>query len=228
MPTPAVTVIVPVMRRPQNAAPFMASLLETTDRADVLVVADEDDNETWRAWLQVMPKGAGRVVRSAWPAPGGTFPEKVNLGFRMLPWTTKWIFIVGDDVKFHAGWLDIALSCGDETVHVVGTHAPNSSDVWSPHLLIRRRYVIEQGSSWDGPGVVCHEGYRHSYVDAEICRVAQVRGVWSMASSSNVEHLHPTFGAGEWDDVYRLGQSTVDADAAVWRSRLTEFLKVSA
>jgi glycosyltransferase involved in cell wall biosynthesis len=226
--TPAVTVIVPVMRRPQNADRFMTSLQASTDRADVLVVADEDDNETWRAWLQAMPKGAGRVVRSAWPAPGGTFPEKVNLGFRMLPWTTKWIFIVGDDVRFGEGWLEAALAEATDTTHVVGTHAPNASDVWSPHLLIRRRYVVEQGASWDGPGVVCHEGYRHSYVDAEICRVARVRGVWAMAMGSAVEHLHPAFRTADDDPVYRLGQSTVDADAAVWRDRLGQFLKVSA
>ncbi len=227
MPTPAVTVIVPVMRRPQNAAPFMASLLETTDRADVLVVADEDDNETWRAWLQVMPKGAGRVVRSAWPAPGGTFPEKVNLGYRMAS-PTEWLFICGDDVRFGADWLESAIVQAGGFARVVGVHATNASEDWSPHLLINRQYVVEQGASWDGPGFVCHEGYRHNYVDAEICRVARQRGVWAMSWNSVVDHLHPAFGRGTDDATYRLGQSTVDADAAVWRERLEEHLQVSA
>jgi hypothetical protein len=65
-------------------------------------------------------------------------------------------------------------------------------------------------------------------VDAEICRVARVRGVWAMAMDSIVEHLHPAFQTADDDPVYRLGQSTVDADAAVWRDRLGQFLKVSA
>ena len=76
--------------------------------------------------------------------------------------------------------------------------------------------------------VVCHEGYRHNYVDAEICRVAVQRGTYWTARDANVEHLHPAFGTAEDDPTYRLGQSSVDADAATWRARLTEFLHVSA
>jgi len=225
---PAVSVIVPVMRRPQNAEPFMASLMSSTDQAHVIVVADEDDNETWRAWLQAMPKGVGRVFRSAWPAPGGTFAQKVNLGYRMAPWT-NWLFLCGDDVRFHERWLEAALTAAGVTgAQVVGTSAQNASDDWSPHPLISRRYVEKQGASWDGPGVVCHEGYRHNYIDSEICAVARQRGVWEMAHDSVVEHLHPAFGKGDDDPVYRLGQSFVDVDAAVWRERHEQFVEVAA
>ena len=223
-----VTVVVPVMRRPQNAEPFMASLLATTNRAHVVAVADEDDNETWRAWLQVMPKGTGRVFRSAWPAPGGTFAQKVNLAYRVAP-LTQWLFICGDDVRFHEGWLDAGLDVAEQfNAKVIGVASQGASDAWSPHLFINRRYVHDQGASWDGPGIVCHEGYRHNYVDVEVCTVAIQRHTFKMSWDSIVEHLHPVFGKAEDDPVYRLGQASVDADAAVWRERQEQYRTVAA
>ena len=217
-----VTVIVPVMRRPLNAAPFVESLMASTNRAVVAVVADEDDNDTWRAWLQELVRGRGRVFRSSWPDPGGTFAQKVNLGYRMAP-LTPWIFVCGDDVRFTPGWLEAALLTGQS---VVGTCAPGTgvSDTFSPHLLISRTYVASLGASWDGPGVVCHEGYRHNYVDNEITAVARQRGMWAMAWDSIVEHHHPFYGPAADDPVYRLGQASVDADAMLWTQRRTRYM----
>jgi hypothetical protein len=50
--------------------------------------------------------------------------------------------------------------------------------------------VAGVGASWDGPGIVCHEGYRHWFVDDEITVAAQLRGVFQAALGSHVEHLH--------------------------------------
>jgi hypothetical protein len=93
------------------------------------------------------------------------------------------------------------------------------------HLLIRRSYVDEQGASWDGPGVVAHEGYRHWYVDDEIVTSAKQRGVWQMALGSVVEHFHPLFGKAEQDDVYRLGQSFAQTDRATFLERSEKYLR---
>jgi hypothetical protein len=112
-----------------------------------------------------------------------------------------WIFITGDDVRFHPGWLDHAQHIAALTgAHVVGTNDWGNPRVMAgehgTHLLIRRSYIEEQGASWDGPGVVCHEGYRHNYVDDEIVTVAKQRGVWVSAPGSVVEHFHPMLGQG--------------------------------
>jgi hypothetical protein len=53
VPPPAAeqtAVIVPVLRRPQNAAPFMQTLRATTGLATAYAVANRDDTETVKAW----------------------------------------------------------------------------------------------------------------------------------------------------------------------------------
>ncbi len=68
--------------------------------------------------------------------------------------------------------------------------------------------------------MVAHEGYHHWFCDDEVVTAAKQRGVWAMALASKVEHLHPYFGKGEMDDVYRLGEQHADADKALFLERL--------
>lgn len=219
VPPPAtdeVAVIVPVMGRPQNAEPFMRSLRASTGLASVTAVWSAGDEETAKAWIAA---GADQVVE----ADGPSFAQKVNYARDCT--VEPWLFLVGDDVRFRAGWLDHAQHIADTWgAHVIGTNDLGNPRVLSgdhgTHLLIRRSYVDEVGASWDGPGVVCHEGFRHWYVDDEIVAAAKQRGAWQMALGSIVEHLHPVFGKGADDEVYRLGQSFADADGALFAERL--------
>lgn len=272
-PEPAdepVAVIVPVMKRPQNAEPFMRSLRASTGLAHVFAVADANDIDTAKAWREagaevlVMPE-ADRA---------GTFAEKVNYGYRCItaipaplsvaPTATdedieqivdqlvesghtlyletssavvdappSWLFITGDDVSFHPGWLDHAQHTAKATgAEVVGTNDLGNPRVTSgehaTHLMISRAYIEKQGASWDEPGVVCHEGYRHWYVDDEIVTAAKQRGVWASSLGSIVEHMHPLFGKADDDEVYRIGQRRSGRDAAVFRDRLKASLEVSS
>lgn len=222
-PPPAaeeVAVIVPVLNRPQNAEPFMRSLRASTGLAVAYAVVEDDDEESAKAWVD-----AGAMVVDAGSA--HTFAEKVNHGCR---WNARhqrqpWLFITGDDVKFHAGWLDHAQHVADALrADVVGTNDLGNPRVMagehSGHLLIRRSYVDEVGASWDGPGVLAHEGYRHNFVDQEIVDAAKQRGVWQMALGSIVEHNHYLWGKAEEDDVYRLGQSSYEEDGKLFQRRL--------
>lgn len=216
-----VAVIVPVMRRPQNAAPFMESLRATTPGATAYAVCDDDDIETRQAWAE-----AGAVVLAAdVPGQPGTFAQKVNTAYRAT--TEPWMLLVGDDVRFYPDWLKWALLGVQSHVGVVGTNDLANPRVaaghHTTHPLVRRSYVDEVGASWDGPGIVCHEGYGHWYVDDELVAVAKQRGAWRMALNSVVEHLHPIFGKGEDDEVYQLGQSRAAADRATFEKRLTEY-----
>lgn len=216
MPPPAAeetAVIVPVMKRPQNAAPFMASLKASTGMAKVYAIADEDDPLTVEAW-----RLAGAEVLLLANQTPGTFAEKMNVGYQSS--TEPWLFMVGDDVRFHPGWLDHAQSVGTD---VVGTNDLGNPRVTSgehgTHLLIRRSYVDETGASWDGPKVVCHEGYRHWFVDDEIVTAAKQRGAWGMALGSIVEHLHPQWGKADTDEVYELGQGRAAMDQKLFKER---------
>jgi glycosyltransferase involved in cell wall biosynthesis len=217
-PPPAtneVAVIVPVLRRPQNAEPFMRSLRASTGLATVYAVADDDDPETAEAWAAA---GAEVIIGDA-----RTFARKVNLGYAKTG--QPWLFLTGDDVSFKPGWLDHAQHVADTfKADVVGTNDLGNPRVMagehSCHLLIRRSYVDGVGASWEGPGVVAAEAYHHWYVDDEIVTAAKQRGVWQMALGSVVEHNHPLWGKAEDDEVYKLGQAHAEDDRATWASRL--------
>jgi hypothetical protein len=215
--TESTAVIVPVLRRPQNAAPFMATLRATTGLATVYAVANIDDVDTVKAW-----EAAGATVLFA---DGISFASKVNAGHAQT--TEPWLFIVGDDVRFHPGWLDHAQAAA------VGHDVVGTNDLGNPrvmrgehatHMLIRRAYVDEQGASWDNPGSVCHEGYRHWFVDDEIVTAARQRGAFAFAPASIVEHLHPSWGKGAQDDVYELGQSAAEQDRETFEARCATYL----
>lgn len=214
-PLTDVAIIVPVVGRPQNAARFMVSLEASGTYANVWAIAHRGDSETVDSWSR-----AGALVLET---DGTTFAEKVNHGYRNT--VEPWLFIVGDDVKFHPKWLDNALTVGSSRYDVIGTNDLGTLRVQNgehaTHMLIRRSYIDRYGASWDGPGVVCHEGYRHWYVDDEIVTVAKSRLAWIGAKSSIVEHLHPFWGKAEFDPVYELGQAHADADKRLFEERST-------
>jgi len=210
--TEATAVIVPAMRY-SNAERFMNSLRASTGLATVYAVAADGEDDAAQAW-----EAAGAtVIRGS----GVTFAERINHGYRNTG--EPWLFITGDDVLFRPGWLDHAQAAGNG-YHVVGTNDLGNPHVMSgdhaTHMLVRRTYVDEQGASWDGPKNVCHEGYRHWFVDNEIVTAAKQRGVWAMALGSIVEHLHPAWGKAEDDEIYRLGQSYAAQDRKVYEQRL--------
>jgi hypothetical protein len=211
----ATAVIVPVLGRPQNAAPFMESFEASgAPLAKVYAVADGADLETAAAWEDA----GAQVLYRGGDAPG-TFAEKVNLGYQMT--AEPWLLITGDDVKFHPGWLDQAQAAGGDVTGTNDLHNPRvTAGDHSPHPLIRRTYVDEQGASWDGPKVLAHEGYRHWFVDDEIVTAAKQRGVWVMAFHSKVEHMHPLWGLAEDDATYALGREHIAADRELFKARL--------
>jgi hypothetical protein len=179
------------------------------------VCSEDDDAKAWRAVGAI-------IVRSAQKS----FACKVNHALSCSG--HPWLFLCGDDVKFHPGWLDHAQQTArNENAKVVGTNDWGNQRViagdHATHMLIARDYIDEHGASWDGPGVVCHEGYRHWFVDDEIVTAAKQRGVWAPSLSSVVEHLHPAWGKADVDDTYRLGQSYAERDQKLFRKRLAEF-----
>jgi glycosyltransferase involved in cell wall biosynthesis len=218
--TEETAVIVPVLRRPGNAAPFMASLKASgAPLARVYAVTDADDTETAAAWREA----GAQVLTWHGPSPG-TFAQKVNIGYRAT--SEPWLLLAGDDVKFHPGWLDQAQHAARDGADVIGTndlHNPRvTAGDHSPHPMVRRAYIDEQGASWDGPGTVAHEGYGHWFVDDELVTAAKQRGAWAAAPHAKVEHLHPLWGLAADDETYALGRGHIEADKALFEKRLAE------
>lgn len=215
--TERVAVIVPVMGRPHHAAPFMTSLQASTGLATAYAVCDPGDHEAVTAWRRA---GARLIFTDGTQ---NTFAQKVNRAFRKT--NEPWVLLVGSDVHFWPGWLDHA----EHVAHAFGAKVTGTNDLGNPrvldgehatHMLISRAYIDETGASWDGPGNVCHEGYGHWFVDDEIVTAAKQRGVWTMALGSRIEHIHPAFGKADHDDVYALGEKSVEADRALFLERL--------
>jgi GT2 family glycosyltransferase len=235
-----VAVLVPVLERAEQAEPFMRSLRASTGLAKVYAICDGAADEEIAAWEK-----AGATVVQLWPDEivlrvgdktglaqardrrpddrPGTFAEKVNAAFQAIQ-GEPWIFLCGTDVEFHADWLNQALAMAGDRYHVIGTNDLGNPRVMAgehaTHMLIRSSYVLEQGASWDGPGVVAHEGYRHWFVDDEIVSAAKQRGVWVSAMASKVEHLHPLWGKGVRDAVYTLGEQHMEEDRKTFARRL--------
>ena len=209
-------VIVPAIRF-TNAERFMKSLRASTGLATVYAIATDDEVEAAEAWEK-----AGAEVRAV--SEGISFAQRMNAGYAVTD--EAWVFITGDDVVFRPGWLDHAQAVAGEKFDVVGTNDLGNPRVVSgehaTHMMIRRSYIDATGASWDGPKNLCHEGYRHWYVDDEIVAAAQQRGVWAAALGSVVEHFHPAWGKADTDDVYQFGQSFADEDRKIFEKRVRE------
>jgi hypothetical protein len=218
-----VDIIVPALHRTGNPPVLMDSLRRTADGCfRCWFIIEDGDVEERRA---VENAGATAVDH------GGTFPEKVQFAWEMLQERgdcAPWIMPVGDDVMFHPGWLDAALAAAQEYGwDVVGTNDLLNPRVLSgthaTHPLIRSDYIAKRGASWDGPGTVCHTGYRHCYVDNEWSRVALDRGVFGVALNSVVEHLHPfnnkVLDPSGYDEAY----ASMHSDAAIYVKREAQF-----
>lgn len=211
--TELVDVIVPVLHRPANVGPLMESLRASTGLATAWFVCEPDDITEW---AEVDKHGGSRLVCP------GTFAEKVNYAYNNT--RAPWLMLVGDDVRFRPAWLDHALHAARNGANVIGTNDLGNPAVvageHAVHMLIRRTYIDDVGSSWDGPGVVCHEGYRHAYIDDEVITVAKQRATFTPALLSIVEHIHPAWGKAPDDDIYELGRQHATDDEATFNRRL--------
>ncbi len=223
-----IDVLVPAMQRPQNAAPFMASLTSTVHDLGlmrVIAIYGPDDLDTAVAWER-----AGAVVILCYRQPG-SFPQRINWGYvatqRIRP--GQWMLLAGDDIQFRLGWYEAFQQTllANPTASVIGSNDLGNGAVVSgqtaTHMFIRRSYVDEVGASWDGPGLECHEGYRHCYVDDEIVHAAKQRGVWIHSAGCVIEHMHPAWGKAAHDDVYAVGGQSMPADGQLFGQRRAHF-----
>lgn len=196
-----VLVAIPVLGRPHRIEPLLASLDAATPHPHrVLFVCSPSDT------VMIDACGAsGRdvhVMDQDWRE--GDYARKINTAVELSD--EMFIFTGADDLDFHPGWLPAALRRFDDpAIGVVGTNDLGSRRVMAgehaTHFLVRRTYVIEQGTI-DEPGKVFHEGYWHEFVDDELVGTARYRGAWAMALDSRVEHLHPDWGKAPVDPMY--------------------------
>ena len=218
-----VAVIVPVMRRPHNVQKFAESCLATAHTAHIYFIVDHDDMAEMAA-VEIAAENDDRVNMIVNESESKTFATKCNLGYRET--SEPWLLFVGDDVRFWPGWWAEIVHSDDGSAFVATNDMRNRSVMSGQHAThpaIRRDWLDDHGASWDGPFTVCHEGYRHWYVDNEWSAVAQQAGQFRYCSRSLVEHRHPIWNDAPDDEVYRLGQSFADEDRVLWLERSMRF-----
>jgi hypothetical protein len=219
-----IAVIVPALHRPERVVPLMESLHEAS-RVPVrlLFILSPGDDATVTAC-----DAAGVThVTTPFPLAGGDYARKINLGIDIT--REPWILQASDDLHFHPGWDECALTVGESVAAgVVGTNDLGNPLVkqgrHATHSLIRRAYVDEHGTI-DEPGKALHEGYWHCWVDNELIETAKSRRAYFAARRSFVEHLHPIWPDGKGgrkgtdDATYRRGQKHYRDDHHLYLQR---------
>lgn len=215
-----IDILVPVLARPQNALPLVTSIQATTTvDYSILFLCSHGDE----AQIAACKQTGARVIVADY---GRTheYPRKMNHGFAKTD--RQYVFLAADDLDFQPGWDEAAL---DHFASVVATNDDANPEVkrgsFGTHNLVRRSYVMEQGGSLDGPGVLLHEGYDHNWVDRELCQLADWRGEYAFARDSIVRHRHPHWGTAEMDATYEKGLSTFAADQRLFRQRSLRWKK---
>ena len=220
-----IAILVPVLARSARAAPLVESISSSSKLVDEIVFLCSPRDE---AQIYAAARTGARCVEVPFELAGGDYARKINFGLEVT--TSPWIFQASDDLVFHPGWDEIALTFERrEETGVIGTNDLGNPLVrtgrHSTHSLIRRSYVEEQGTI-DQPGFALHEGYWHCWVDNELIETARARGAFVAARKSRVEHMHPIWPdrrrggrKGQDDSTYRRGQARYHEDAELYRER---------
>lgn len=214
-------IIIPVLRRPQNAAKVYASARAATPDAEILFVCTPGD----RTEIEAVKACGANFILTPKMYLRGDYPAKINLGYAMT--TAPWIFTGADDLDFRPGWFAACLAAALGGAKVIGTNDLGNPRVvageHATHFLVARDYADDPGGAWGMPRSIFFPGYWHERCDDELRAVAQTRGVYAHAEHAIVEHLHPNWGKAPIDDVYtsnRAARFKAGKELYLRRSRL--------
>jgi hypothetical protein len=214
-----IDILIPVLRRPENAQRVVDSIRASTmSEYRILFICSPRDIPQINACSQT----GAQVLLTDWNPGSGDYARKINLGFAQGD--SEWVFQGADDVIFHPNWDVAAIWASRNGKRVIGTndlHNPSvKKGTHSTHSLIMRSYVEERPATVDESDPVLFEGYDHQYVDLELVTVAKWRKEFQMAKNAIVEHFHPHWGNAESDPTYRKAMRRSVADRNLYRERM--------
>ncbi len=218
--TPKIAVIVPVLARPHRVRLLVESFVSTTSESDAKLyfVAQSSDHAEVAAIRKVglEPILVGDIDRS--------WAKKINRGYEHT--SEPWLLLGADDLKFHEGWVDRVRGLLETHAGVIGTNDLGNrmtmQGTHSTHPLVRRLYARICGTA-DERHKVVHEGYDHNFPDTELGATARARGLYVHRIDCVIEHMHPAWGKGTNDFVYRMGQSKIKLDNGLYVRRGRQF-----
>ncbi len=215
-----ILIVIPTLNRPGKLRPLAENIRDATRTPyRVLYVTEAEDQKSWAEAMTLVTDLAVPFVNNRKHSYAGA----VNAGYAAagdygIPFTH--VFTGADDLRFSPGWdvPALAVLAARPELRVTGTNDLHSPAVLAgegaSHYLIDRRYIDETGGVADQPpGLVQCEAYEHGFTDREFTETARARGVWAPCLDSVVEHRHPVWGQGAWDDGYRKSQDVQRAIA---------------
>lgn len=216
----SIAVIVPVLGRPDSAAPVVESIrAAATYQTQIVFLCTPGDDEQITACIDT-EEG---VCVTTWEGGKGDYARKINHGVQIT--TADWIFTGADDLRFRHGWDTAAIDAGARGAGVVGTcdgcNPRTRRATHSTHSLVARWYAVEHGTV-DARPAIYHEGYWHNFVDDELVSTARARRAYA-PSSAHVQHLHPMRGTAADDDTYKLAMVHFHADRKLFMARRTRW-----
>lgn len=216
-------IVVPVHHRPAALVPLLDNITLTTPDATVIIMPTPEDEATITQLERIQE--TGRYPKLCWFVIDGAlqWSTKLNLAYKLVGDGYRYLFTGADDIVFTPGWLDAALDKMQRGIMVVGTRDMLTTVVMdgahATHFLVDTDYLIDPGGVVDeGPGSFLYEGYRHNYADDEFIRTAKARYRFAM-SEAVVRHLHHLSGATSYDDTYKIGDDSKQADSILFESR---------
>lgn len=222
-----ILVIVPTLGRPQKMRPLAENVAAATGMAAQTMFVTEAEDEA--SCLEASSLQGADLATWCINSRKHTFAGAFNHGYRTalaraIPFSH--VFVGADDVHFSQDWDSPALAAlaRDPALRVSGTNDLHNQGVlagqMATHYLIDRRYIDEVGGVADElPGMVQCEAYAHNYTDTEFYETAVARGVWTPCLESVVEHCHPVWGRGQWDEGYAKSQGGMGADSMIFATR---------
>lgn len=221
-----ITVQIPVLGRPHNAAPLIERLMSVSECKVVpIFICSRGDTEQ----IEACNATEAEVLIVSWEPGPGDFARKHNMCFGAFDYA-PYVFLGADDLEFTRGWdLHVLAVARKSGAGVIGTQDDANPLVkrgkHSTHSLVSRSYIEQVGGTWhDGPGSVYHEGYDHQYVDTELCMAAMEREEWAFARRSLVRHHHPLYrsierGKTPMDATYEKAMRGGKEDGVLFRER---------
>jgi hypothetical protein len=188
----AITVLCPSRNRPEQARAAYASFLDTKARADTQMqfVVDYDDPSDY----------AGLPVLILGPDETGNMVQALNSAARIALQSEPpdCLAFMGDDHRFRTvGWDDLVL--GDMA-------KPGTGFVYGDDLAQRQNLptaAFIKSSVVAALGWMAPPWLHHLFVDNSWLAMGHALDAITYDPRIVIEHLHPSFGKGEWDDAYR-------------------------
>lgn len=185
-----ISILLATTGRPEQVRALIENLRETTAGHDVELVAAVDNDPATRA-----------VIVGAVPSVGFRIVLDYQAEYRgcSRAWNDALarssgdpVVLAADDLEFHAGWLDAALTQLAEFEDgwgLVGFNDGHWGEELSTHYLMSRRLVDEVFG-----GAIAWEAYQHSFNDREANDRARAAGRYAWCETAHVHHRHWIFG----------------------------------